>query len=284
MEPVYASYRFVINQLRILLPISVCFVFPCQLVEDIVSRVFEEFNFFQESGLLQFWKCTVSDVSEDSGYNVVLLEKPFRLTDQNHEGLKNYRRKCHDNVVRFVGKQIKINGNWFAGRAAQTEIADERTKDLVCSHHYQQYAEAAGMGQCVLPVFYDKGNGKELIGIIELVTSEPKESYVDDLNQFVHLLKGRGLKSSYMGKTIKVHYDGFGIVKFTLPISAKFTDLLKELRERLPLKDNYGCIKYEDTISNHRISNDEDLQKCMKKSSSKGEACIRMFVDHVDGT
>nr|XP_043638842.1 uncharacterized protein LOC122609946 [Erigeron canadensis] len=260
---------------------SVCFIlFRYQSVEDIISEVFEEFNFLRESGLLQFWKCIGYLDSEDIGCNLVLLDKPFRLTDQNHEELKNYRRKSHDNVIRFVGAQKKVTGNWFAGRAAQTGIADHRTKDLVHSHHYQQYAEAAGMGQCVLPVFYVVGDRKKLAGVIELVTSVPKESYVEDFNQLVHLLGGRGLESSYMGKTIKVQYDD--MIKFNLPISAKFTDLLKEVTNRFQeLKYKHVCIKYK---SNHRISNDEDLQKCMKESNSKGEAFIRMFIEHVGGT
>nr|XP_043610491.1 uncharacterized protein LOC122582198 [Erigeron canadensis] len=282
MEPINAlDNSHVITRL---LSIGVCFLlFRYQSVEEIISLVFEEFNFYKEPGLLQFWKCIRSLDSEDIGCNLLLLDEPFRLADQNHEEVLMYRRKSHDNVIRFVGTQNKVIGNWFAGRAAQTGIADHRTKDLVRSHHYQQYAEAAGMGQCVLPVFYDVGDRKELAGIIELVTSVPKESYVEDFNQLVHLLQRRGLKSSFMGKTIKVQYDH--MIKFNLPFSAKFTDLLTEVTKRFhELKNKRVCIKYKDTKSNQLISSDADLQKCMKESSSNGEAFIRMFVEHVDGT
>ncbi|GKA59716.1 hypothetical protein Tco_0759029 [Tanacetum coccineum] len=43
-------------------------------------------------------------------------------------------------------RPVKNVGNWFAGRAAQTHVAD-----------YQYDGEASGMGQLVVPVYHPDG-------------------------------------------------------------------------------------------------------------------------------
>ncbi|XP_076894698.1 protein NLP2-like [Bidens hawaiensis] len=135
------------------------------------------------------------------------------------------------------------------------------------------------MGQLVLPVYYDLGSGNEPVGVIEFVTPVPKESYFEDFEQIHKLLKVEGLKSTYMGKTIKVKYND-DMIKFTLPLSVKFTDLDNNVTQRFAeLKNQKFCVEYEDTEDNCLpISSDEDLQVCMAKSSSKGAKLIRMTV------
>ncbi|KAM0059183.1 putative PB1 domain-containing protein [Helianthus debilis subsp. tardiflorus] len=170
-------------------------------------------------------------------------------------------------------------GNWLPGRAAQTKIADHRTIHYVLDQEDRYSADVGSKGQLVLPVFRDQGDGNKLVGIIEYVTLEPKESYVEDFEQIHNLLKDEGLNSTYMGKTIKVEYDD-DLIKFTLPLSAKLTDLHKEVKKRfLKLKPQNLCFEYKDTEGNRLpISSDEDLHACMAESSSRGEKFIRMRI------
>ncbi|KAD3641690.1 hypothetical protein E3N88_30914 [Mikania micrantha] len=78
------------------------------------------------------------------------------------------------------------------------------TKHYVLGQDDQHSADVGARGQLVLPVFFDEGAGNKLVGVIEYVTTVRKESYVEDFEQIHNLLKDKGLKSTYMGKTIKV--------------------------------------------------------------------------------
>ncbi|KAJ0808025.1 hypothetical protein HanLR1_Chr00c0407g0749041 [Helianthus annuus] len=122
--------------------------------------------------------------SEDIGCNLMLTDQIFMST--RDEGLVEYRRRCLENRYRFVGLLISV-GNWLAGRAAQTGNADQRTGRYVVNQEDQHSADIGGRGQLVLPVYY----GNKLVGVIELVTSVPKESYVQYLEQLQNLLKVR---------------------------------------------------------------------------------------------
>ncbi|KAI7732718.1 hypothetical protein M8C21_001896 [Ambrosia artemisiifolia] len=245
-----------------------------QRVESIF-RTFKRFSFGKESGFLQFWECIKFD-SEDIGFNLTLTDEILMSTQDNE--LEDYRRRCLQNRCRFVGLETNV-GNWLAGRAAQTKIADHRTIHHVPNQEDQHSADIGGKGQLVLPVFYDLGAGNKLVGIIEYVTLEPKESYVEDFEQIHNLLKDEGLKSSYMGKMIRLVYDD-EMIKFTLPLSAKCTDLHREVTKRFrELKHQKFRVEYDDTEGNRLpISSDEDLRVCMAESSSKGARFIRMCV------
>ncbi|KAD3641714.1 hypothetical protein E3N88_30938 [Mikania micrantha] len=139
-------------------------------------------------------------------------------------------------------------------------------------------------GQLVLPVCFDEGAGNKLAGVIEYVTTVRKESYIEDFEEIHNLLKDKGLKSTYVGKTIKVVYNGH-MIKFRLPLSSKFIDLLSEVTKRFAdLEHKKLCVKYEDNKGNILpISSDEVLWGCMEEASSKGANFIKMHVslEHV---
>ncbi|KAJ0666340.1 putative PB1 domain-containing protein [Helianthus annuus] len=253
--------------IKLFLVTAVGIFLPVPTTESIVREVFSKSNFRKEPGLLQFWACITPSDSEDIGCYLTLTEQPYMLT-RDHEGLlQDYRRRCLENYYPFVGVETKV-GNWLPGRAAQTRIADHRTIHHALNPEDQHPADVGGKGQLVLPVFRDQGDGNKLVGIIEYVTPVPKESYDQRLN------------STYMGKTIKVEYDDY-LIKFTLPLSAKLTDLRGEVIERFPelKRQQEWCVEYKDTEGNRLpISSDEDLQVCMAESSSKGAKLIRMCV------
>ncbi|KAJ0427810.1 putative PB1 domain-containing protein [Helianthus annuus] len=251
----------------------IIFIRQAPIVESI-DKIFRNFNFGNGSGLLQFWACTPSN-SEDMGCNLMLTDQTFMSTPD--EGLQVYRRRCLENRYRFVGLETSV-GNWIAGRAAQTRIADHWTIHHVVNQEDQHSIDIGGKGQLVLPVFFGQDAGNKLAGIIEFVTPVPKESYVEDFEQIHDLLKDEGLKSEYLGKTIKVEYND--MIKFTLPLSAKFTDLHSKVTERFTdLEHQEFRVEYNDTQGNRLpISSDEDLRVCMAESSSKGAKFIRMYV------
>ncbi|KAI7754819.1 hypothetical protein M8C21_018912, partial [Ambrosia artemisiifolia] len=242
-------------------------------VLECIDRIFRKFDFRNESGLLQFWElCMPSELGE-VGCNLMLADQAVMSTQD--EGLEDYRSRCLESRCRFVGLGTSV-GNWLAGRAVQTRIADHRTIHHVLTQEDQHSADVGGKGQLVLPVFYGQGAGKKLLGIIEFVTPVPKESYVEDIEQFHSLLEDEGLKSKYIGKTIKVKYDG-DLIKFTLPLSAKLTDLHRKVKTRFPGLENQNlCAEYTDAEGNPiRIASDEDLRVCMTEASSKGAKFIK---------
>ncbi|KAD3641685.1 hypothetical protein E3N88_30909 [Mikania micrantha] len=135
------------------------------------------------------------------------------------------------------------------------------------------------MGQLVLPVFFDEGAGNEFAGVMEYITPVRKECYIEIFELIHNILKDEGLKSTYMGKTIKVVYNG-NTIRFTLPFSAKFTDLHTELTMRFTqLQHQIYRVEYNNTEGIPLpISGDDDLRICMTESSSRGAKFIRMFV------
>ncbi|KAJ0640851.1 hypothetical protein HanLR1_Chr16g0620431 [Helianthus annuus] len=164
--------------------------------------------------------------SEDMGCNLMLTDQTFMSAPD--EGLEEYRRRCLESRCHFVGLETSV-GNWLASRAAQTGLADHRIIHHVLNHEDQHSIDIGNKGQLVFPVYH----GNKLVGIIELVTSIPKESYVDYLEQIQQLPKDEGLKSGYMRKTIKVEYDSY-LIRFTLPLLADITDLHMEVKKRFP--------------------------------------------------
>ncbi|KAM0059605.1 putative PB1 domain-containing protein [Helianthus debilis subsp. tardiflorus] len=268
MEAINSRNQVNIRGIRIMI-----FILQAPIVESI-DRIFRNFNFRSGSGLLQFWACTPSN-SEDMGCNLMLTDQTFMSTPD--EGLEVYRRRCLENRYRFVGLETSV-GNWLAGRSAQTRIADHWTIHHVLNHEDQHSIDIGGKGQLVLPVFFGQDAGNKLAGIIEFVTPVPKESYVEDFEQIHDLLKNEGLKSGYLGKTIKVEYNH--MIKFTLPLSATFTDLHSKVTQRFTdLEHEDFRVEYNDTQGNRLpMSSDEDLRVCMAESSSKGGKFIRMYV------
>ncbi|GJR15989.1 hypothetical protein Tco_0798641 [Tanacetum coccineum] len=258
-----------------------------------VNKVFQSFNFQGETGSLQFWECKTLEDSKDVGCRLALTDQ-FRVSTINDNRLQEYRMKClvknhfigrKRNAENFIGVERKVE-NWFAGRAAQTGVADHRTRHVMLNQGHQDPDEALGMGQLVVPVYFKHRSARlQLIGIIELCTTQPKESYVGDFNQIQNLLMKVNLTSTYMGKTIKVSYNHW--VKFPLPYPAKLADLHKQVTMRFKeLKSKTFCIKYEDTNHNHRdICNSEDLEFCLDDSISNRttDDVIRMFVEDVAG-
>ncbi|KAI7751608.1 hypothetical protein M8C21_033249, partial [Ambrosia artemisiifolia] len=179
-------FNFVVK----LLVVTVVSIFlPVPTIESIVKNVFSKFNFRKKPGLLQFWACSsMPSSAEDSGCYLILADQTY-VSTPDHEGpLLDYRRRCLENYYPFVGVETRV-GNWLAGRAAQTKIADHRTIHYVLNQDDQHSADVGGKGQLVLPVFHDQGAGNKLVGIIEYVTLEPKESYVEDFEEIHNLLK-----------------------------------------------------------------------------------------------
>ncbi|PWA52881.1 PB1 domain-containing protein [Artemisia annua] len=255
-------------------------------IRNRVEKVFQSFDFQGESGLLQFWECNAGS-SKDIGCSLTLTDQIF-LSPIHDNRLEEYRMKClvknYSHIGRkandgnFIGVKTKVE-NWFAGRAVQTGIADHRTRHDVLNQGHQYADEALGMGQLVAPVyFYHSSAGLKLVGIIELVTTQPKESYVRDFNQIQNLLKMENLTSSYMEKMIKVEYN-HQTLKFTLPLSAKLLDLEKQVTMRFKeLKNKTFCIQYED---GRYICNNQDLKFCLDDSISNRTTVIQMFVKDV---
>ncbi|KAD3641712.1 hypothetical protein E3N88_30936 [Mikania micrantha] len=192
---------------------NIMVVIICQLIleiESVLREVFGKFNFCEESGLLQFWACRTDPNSEEIGCNLVLTHLTCNPTQD--QGLEDYRKRCLEKQYPFIGIETSV-GNWLAGRAAQTGIADHMTIHHVVDQDDQHSADVGARGQLVLPVFFDEGAGNKLAGVIEYATPVRKESYVEDFDQIKNLLKDKGLKSTYMRKTIKVVYNGDEVLR-----------------------------------------------------------------------
>ncbi|KAL8266939.1 hypothetical protein R6Q59_004283 [Mikania micrantha] len=246
------------------------------VIESVLIEVFRNFNFHRESGLLQFWACSTDPDSEDVGCSLMLTDLACNPTQD--QGLEDYRKRCLERHYPFV-ERITSVGNWLAGRAAQTGIADHRTARHVLDQEDQHSRDIGARGQLVLPVFYNDGAGIKPAGIIEYVTTVRKESYVQDFEQIHNLLQDKGLESTYMGKTVKVVYNGT-MIRFTLPLSAEFTDLHREVTKRFTqLQHQIFRVEYNTTEGLRLpISSDDDLRRCMAESSSRGKKFIIMFV------
>ncbi|KAD3641709.1 hypothetical protein E3N88_30933 [Mikania micrantha] len=168
---------------------NIMVVILCQLVPEIdfvLREVFENFNFHKKSGLLQFWACNTDHDSEEIGCNLVLTDLTCNPT--HDQGLEDYRKRCLVKQYPLIGIETSV-GNWLAGRAAQTGIADHKTKYYVVDQADQHSADVGARGQLVLPVFFDEGVENKLAGVIEYVTPVRKESYVEDFEQIQNLLK-----------------------------------------------------------------------------------------------
>ncbi|KAD3641674.1 hypothetical protein E3N88_30898 [Mikania micrantha] len=261
--------------------LTVIIFHPVPTMESILREVFRKFIFLNKSGLLQFWACCSVPDSEETRCNLVLTGLTCNPT-QDHE-LEDYRNACLENHYPCVGREINV-GNWLVGRAAQTGIADHRTTHHVLDQEDQHSRDVGDRGQVVLPVFINEGAGNKLVGIIEYITSERKESYIQDFEQIHNILQDAGLKSTYMGKTIKVVYNG-NMIRFTLPLSANFSDLHTEVTMRfMELQHQIYHVEYYNTEGIRlSISSDDTLRICMAESSSRGAKFIKMFVSVEQG-
>nr|GEV38319.1 hypothetical protein [Tanacetum cinerariifolium] len=206
-----------------------------------VKRVFHTYDFQGESGLLQFWECSTHEGTNNIGCSLTLTDQ-FCMSNIHDNRLLDYRMRCFDNSDRFIGQQTNV-GIWFAGRAAQTGLADHRIRHVLNQDH--QYIEETS-----------------------------------DFNQVHNLLMRGNLTSTYMGKTVKVEYNHH-IVKFQLPFSAKLPDLQKQVTMRFKEWENKPLrIIYEDTNRNcHSIISDHELEFCIAESISSRTSVIRMYIE-----
>ncbi|GJZ76989.1 hypothetical protein Tco_0641661 [Tanacetum coccineum] len=250
-----------------------CFLIkPCILTSDVkidsrVKHVLDNFDFKGKSGLVQFWECWASRDPEDNGCYLLLTDH-LRESDIRDNRLEAYRWTCLNDNYRFVGREKSV-GNWYPGRAVQTQVAD-----------YQYDGEASGMGQLVVPV-YHPGAVLKLAGILEIVTAQHNETYAADFIRIQSSLMMVNLTSTYLGKTIKVQHNV--LVKFTLPFLAKRADLQEQVIMRFnELENKAFSIAYKDTNNiHHSIKSDHDLQSCIADSISNRTTLIRMFVEDV---
>lgn len=132
-------------------------------IDSRVKRVLDDIDFQGKPGFVQFWECWASGDPEDNGCYLILTDH-VRVSGIHDNRLEAYRWTCLINNYRFVGREKNV-GNWFAGRAAQTQVAD-----------YQYDGEASGMGQLVVLVYHPDAVQK-LAGIIEIVTHYKKRAF-----------------------------------------------------------------------------------------------------------
>nr|GEW80956.1 hypothetical protein [Tanacetum cinerariifolium] len=226
-----------------------------------------EFWYQENSCFLQFWECCASENSDENGCYFLLTDQ-LPVSNIRDNRLEAYRWTCLNDKYRFVGREKNV-GDWFAGRAAQTQVAD-----------YQYNSEALGLGQLVMPVYFNhSGAVLKLAGIIELVTAQHNEFYAAYFNQIQSSLMEVNLTSTDLGKTIKVEYNQ-QLVKFTLPFSANLPDLQEQVTMRFKELENKAfSIVYKDTNHiRHSILSDHDLQFCIAESILNRTALIRMDV------
>ncbi|KAD3641609.1 hypothetical protein E3N88_30833 [Mikania micrantha] len=234
-----------------------------------INKVLQKFNFGGQLGFLQFWEATSG--CNDSVHMVV--GQLYRLNG-NHEGLTDYRATCL-HYETFIGPDTHVDPEFFAGLAAQTGFAEQRT---VHDHHQI-------MGQLVMPVFTNLRSHQTFLGVIEFVTLPPKASYVDDFNQLYRLLKNENFTTPEE-KTVKVEYEnktryGKDIIKFSLHwTSAGMNDLWREVTKRFKrVNQDAFQIKYVDHNNNTiPIFRYEDLRACIADSSWNDMKTIKMLI------
>ncbi|KAF5753800.1 hypothetical protein HanRHA438_Chr17g0794701 [Helianthus annuus] len=132
-----------------------------------VKNVLKKFDFERKSGFLQYW-----EYKQDGHKERLAVADQLFVANRNQRGLQEYRKNCLKEEV-FVGPATKV------GLAAQNGVAIQST-----SHGPDQI-----MGHLIVPVFSYQGADKRLIGVIELTTFYPKESYEEDFNEIQSLLK-----------------------------------------------------------------------------------------------
>ncbi|PWA65689.1 PB1 domain-containing protein [Artemisia annua] len=221
-----------------------------------IKKVMQKFNFEEKSASLLYWKNT------EVG-NRWSLKVAGHLSNREERGLKDYvdsRIACGD-----VGPNTWGHHDCFAGLAAQTRVTHQRT-----DNPYQF------LGHLVMPVFRYAGTQEILVGVIELVTYIPKDSYIEEFNQINMLLKGEKLATA---KKIKIDYGG-NTVWFSLPLESGTTYLWKNVTERFnTLNQRAFRIMYSDYYGYPRtISTDADLRACLVDPGSMGSLKIRMFI------
>nr|GEU75000.1 PB1 domain-containing protein [Tanacetum cinerariifolium] len=203
--------------------------------------------------LIQYYECSPAVDSEYNGFNVTLQDQLVVYNGYRVE-LERYHKKCYDMGCRIVGQDTKVQ-NWLVGRTVQTRVAEQGTTRIRVGMSDRI------LGLLVMPVFLNLGTHKQTVGVIEVVTLEPKPSYDEDFFQIHNLLKNEGLESEGMAKMIKIEFKDI-MIKFPLSFTAKFRDLKNEVRKRVEiLKTRTFSIMYKDTNGNyHPILIDHDLQ------------------------
>nr|GEY28685.1 hypothetical protein [Tanacetum cinerariifolium] len=216
----------------------------------------QKFNFQGKSASLLYWKNT----AVGNGWSLKVAD---HLSNQEERGLKNYI----DSRIAYgdVGPNTWGQYDCFAGLAAQTRVSHERT-----DNQYQF------LGQLVMPVFRYAGTHEVLVGVIELVTFFPKDSYIEEFNQINMLLKREKLATA---KKIKIDY-GDNTIMFSLPLESGTTYIWKNVTERFnTLNHRAFQIMYRDYYGYPRtISTDADLRACLADAGSMGSLTIRMSI------
>lgn len=146
-----------------------------------VANKFKEVNLHGVPFLFHYYECSPPLDPEYNGFTVTLRDQPVAY-NKYHVELDRYHNNCYKQGWRVVGQDTKVE-NWLAGRAVQTRVADQGTTRVRVdkSDHV--------LGLFVMPVFLNRVTHKQTVGIIELVTIVPKESYVEDFFQIHKLLK-----------------------------------------------------------------------------------------------
>ncbi|PWA85648.1 hypothetical protein CTI12_AA148180 [Artemisia annua] len=135
----------------------------------------KHFVFEEKPASLLYWENT----SVGNGWSLRMAGQFSRL-HRDKKGLERYRKKClsygevRDGVVLPDGQR-----DCFACVAAQNGVAIQRTN---------QDPDQC-LGHLAVPVFRYQGGHKIFMGVIELVTFIPKESYLTEFNQIDSLLQ-----------------------------------------------------------------------------------------------
>ncbi|KAL8201192.1 hypothetical protein R6Q57_012531 [Mikania cordata] len=233
-----------------------------------INTVLRDFDFGAQVGLLQFWE----NKSGRSDSVRLVLGQLYQF-NENHEGVTNYRtRWCHKYDKTIIKPDTHVDPLFFAGLAAQTGFADQRT-----NHDPDQF-----IGLLVIPVYT---NLHTFLGVIEFVTPSPKASYVDDFNKLYGLLKKENLTTP-VKKTVKVEYEnktryGNDIISFPLHwTSAGMNDLWREVTKRFK-RVNQDAFQIKYVNHNNKsvpIFRYEDLRDCIADSSWNDMKTIRMHL------
>ncbi|KAJ0726488.1 putative PB1 domain-containing protein [Helianthus annuus] len=236
-------------------------------MQSYIENAIKRFDFGEQSGVVLFWKYTALG---HGWWTLTVKDQPFwsskKGSTKDHKALERYRKRNlrYDYPIRPGNK---VDQEWLAGLAARIGVSDQRT--------FQ--AKNQFLGQLVVPVSLNEGAHQILLGVIELVTAEPKENYVEEFIQIRNLLNEKNLATGPLAKMIKASYLG-ETVKFQLPISSGIPYLRERVTERFKiLRQKAFRIIYNDGKSSFLvISNEGDLHRCI---ASSGSPTIRMLIE-----
>ncbi|KAF5778957.1 putative PB1 domain-containing protein [Helianthus annuus] len=236
-------------------------------MQSYIENAIKRFDFGEQSGVVLFWKYTALG---HGWWTLTVKDQPFwsskKGSTKDHKALERYRKRNlrYDYPIRPGNK---VDQEWLAGLAARIGVSDQRT--------FQ--AKNQFLGQLVVPVSLNEGAHQILLGVIQLVTAEPKENYVEEFIQIRNLLNEKNLATGPLAKMIKASYLG-ETVKFQLPISSGIPYLRERVTERFKiLRQKAFRIIYNDGKSSFLvISNEGDLHRCI---ASSGSPTIGMLIE-----